>query len=199
MRAVSGYGTSAWIPTFFIRRYSWTASQAGVVYGTVVCIFGTLGIVTGGRLADWLARRGFPDANMRVGVIGALTWLPAGILYPLMPSGNSAAAVLVPTIFVTSLPVGVAAAAIQEMMPIVMRGQASALYLFVINLIGLGLGPTAVAMVTDYVFHNDNAVHYSLLIVGTIAHVGSGLLLWRGLKPFVSSLDRLKEWTRINV
>lgn len=197
--AFSGYGTSAWIPTFFIRRYSWTASQAGVVYGTVVCVFGTLGIVTGGRLADWLTRRGFPDANMRVGVIAALAWLPAGILYPLMPNGNSAAAVLVPTIFVTSLPVGVAAAAIQEMMPNVMRGQASALYLFVINLIGLGLGPTAVAVVTDYVFHNDNAVHYSLLIVGTIAHVGAGLLLWLGLKPFVSSLDRLKEWTKINV
>jgi MFS family permease len=106
---------------------------------------------------------------------------------------------LVPTIFVTSLPVGVAAAAIQEMMPNVMRGQASALYLFVINLIGLGLGPTAVALVTDYVFHNDNAVHYSLLIVGTIAHVGAALLLWLGLKPFVSSLDRLKDWTKLNV
>jgi MFS family permease len=197
--AFSGYGTSAWIPTFLIRRYNWSASQAGVVYGTIVCVFGTLGIVTGGRLADWLARRGYPDSSMRVGVIGALAWLPAGILYPLMPSGNSAAAVLAPTIFVTSLPVGVAAAAIQEMMPNVMRGQASALYLFVINLIGLGLGPTAVAVVTDYVFHNDSAVHYSLLIVGALAHVGAALLLWLGLKPFVRSLDRLKEWTKINV
>lgn len=197
--AFSGYGLSAWIPTFFIRRYGWTASQAGVVYGTVVCVFGTLGIVTGGWLADWLARCGHPDANMRVGVIGALTWLPAGILYPLMPSGNSAAAILALTIFVTSMPVGVAAAAVQEMMPNVMRGQASALYLFVINLIGLGLGPTAVAIVTDYVFHNDNAVHFSLLIVGTIAHLGAALLLWLGLKPFVSSLDRLKEWTEVNV
>ncbi len=197
--AFSGYGVSAWIPTFFIRRYSWTASQAGVVYGTIVCVFGTLGIVTGGWLADWLARRGFADSSMRVGVIGALAWLPAGILYPLMPSGNSAAAVLVPTIFVTSLPVGVAAAAVQEIMPNVMRGQASALYLFVINLIGLGLGPTAVALMTDYVFHNDNAVHYSLLIVGAIAHIGAALLLWLGLKPYVSSLDRLREWTKINL
>jgi len=197
--AFSGYGTSAWIPTFLIRRFGWTASHAGVVYGTIVCVFGTLGIVTGGWLADWLARRGYADSSMRVGVIGALAWLPAGILYPLMPSGNSAAAVLIPTIFVTSMPVGVAAAAMQEMMPNVMRGQASALYLFVINLIGLGLGPTAVAVVTDYVFHNDNAVHYSLLIVGTLAHVGAALFLWRGLKPFVGSLERLREWTRVNL
>jgi len=155
--------------------------------------------VTGGRLADWLAQRGFADSSMRVGVIGALAWLPAGILYPLMPSGDLAAAILVPTIFVASLPVGVAAAAVQEIMPNVMRGQASALYLFVINLIGLGLGPTAVAVMTDYVFHNDNAVHYSLLIVGTLAHIGAALLLWLGLKPYVSSLDRLREWSKINL
>jgi MFS family permease len=196
--AFSGYGTSAWIPTFLIRKYAWTGYQAGVVYGSIVCLFGTLGIVTGGRLADWLARRGVQDANMRVGLIGALAWLPAGALYPLMPTGNLAAAVLIPTVFLTSLPVGLAAAAIQEMMPNVMRGQASALYLFVINLIGLGLGPTAVAVMTDYVFHNDNAVHYSLLVVGTLAHLGSAALLWMGLKPFLRSLDRLRDWTKVN-
>lgn len=196
--AFSGYGTSAWIPTFLIRKYSWTVSQAGVRYGTMVCILGTIGIVTGGKLADWLARRGFQDSNMRVGLIGALAWLPAGMLYPLMPNGNLAVVALVPTIFLTSLPVGVAAAAIQEMMPNVMRGQASALYLFVINLIGLGLGPTAVAVMTDYVFHNDNAVNYSLLVVGTLAHLASAALLWVGLKPYRRSVDLLKDWTKTN-
>jgi hypothetical protein len=67
-------------------------------------------------------------------------------------------------------------------------------YLFVINLIGLGIGPTAVAMTTDYVFHNDNKVNLSLLIVCTIAHVVAAILLWIGMKPFVESLDRLKQW-----
>lgn len=197
--AFSGYGTSAWIPTFLIRKYGWTASQAGIRYGAIICIFGTIGIVVGGRLADWLARRGYFDANMRVGLVGAFLWLPAGALYPLMPSGNLATAMLVPTIFLTSLPVGVAAAAIQEMMPNVMRGQASALYLFVINLIGLGLGPTAVAVLTDYVFRNDNAVNYSLLVVGTLAHMGAAVLLWAGLKPYRRSLERLSAWTKLHV
>ena len=80
-------------------------------------------------------------------------------------------------------------------MPSEMRGQASAIYLFVVNLIGLGLGPTAVAMMTDYVFRNDLAVNYSLLVVTTLAHVASSILLWSGLKPFRTSLDRLKAWT----
>ena len=196
--AFSSFGSSAWIPTFFIRRYGWTGSQAGVTYGTIVCIFGTLGIVTGGRVADWLTQRGFQDANMRVGLIAALAWVPTGMLFPLMPNGNLAAALLIPTVFLMSQPVGVAAAAIQEIMPNVMRGQASAIYLFVVNLIGLGLGPTAVAMMTDFVFHDDNAIHYSLVVVGTLAHVGAATLLWMGLKPFLRSLDRLNNWMRIN-
>jgi MFS family permease len=196
--AFSSFGASAWIPTFFVRRYGWTASHAGVVYGTILLIFGTLGIVTGGRVADWMAQRGFRDANMRVGLIAALAWAPTGMLFPLMPNGNLAAALLVPTVFLMSQPVGIAAAAIQDLVPNVMRGQASAFFLFVVNLIGLGLGPTAVAMTTDFVFHRDNAIHYSLVVVGTLAHVGAAALLWIGLKPFLRSLDRLAEWTKIN-
>jgi MFS family permease len=196
--AFSSFGSSAWIPTFFIRRYGWTSSQTGVIYGAILCIFGTLGIVAGGRVADWLAQRGFRDANMRVGLIAALAWIPTGILFPLMPNGNLAVALLIPTVFLMGQPVGIAAAAILEIMPNVMRGQASALYLFVINLIGLGLGPTAVAMATDYIFHNDKAIHYSLVLVGILAHLGAATLLWIGLKPFLRSLDRLKDWTRIN-
>ena len=197
--AFSSFGSSAWIPTFFIRKYGWTSSQAGVAFGTILCIFGTLGIITGGRVADWLAQRGFQDANMRVGLIVALAWLPSGMLFPLMPNGSFAAALLIPTVFLMGQPVGVAAAAIQEMMPNAMRAQASALYLFVINLIGLGAGPTAVAMMTDFVFHNDKAIHYSLVVVGTLAHLGAATLLWIGLRPFLRSLDRSKDWTKINV
>ncbi len=197
--AFSSFGSSAWIPTFFIRRYGWTSSQAGVAFGTILCIFGTLGIVTGGRVADWLAQRGFQDANMRLGLIVALAWIPTGMLFPLMPNGSMAVALMIPTVFLMGQPVGVAAAAIQEMMPNAMRAQASALYLFVINLIGLGAGPTAVAVMTDFVFRNDHAIHYSLVVVGTSAHLAAATLLWIGLKPFLRSVDLSKDWTNSNV
>ena len=88
----------------------------------------------------------------------------------------------------------VAPAAIQEIMPNAMRGQASAIYLFVVNLLGLGLGPTAVALVTDYVFRDDQAVRYSLLIVMTSAELIALGLLWKGLKPYRESLERLRSW-----
>ncbi|WP_068830560.1 spinster family MFS transporter [Pseudomonas sp. BMS12] len=191
----AGYGSAAWIPTFFIRTYGWDAGQVGVIYGSLVALFGCLGIVFGGRLADWLAKHGRTDANMRVGLYAALGALPLVLMFPLMPDAFWACVLLAPTIFCLSMPFGVAPAAIQEIMPNSMRGQASAIYLFVITLFGLGLGPTAVALVTDYVFADDNALRYSLLIVTTLAVLGSVLLLWRGLHPYRESLQRLQQWS----
>lgn len=192
--AFAGYGSAAWIPTFYIRTYGWDAGQVGVVYGSIVAVCGCLGIVLGGRLADWLARRGHADANMRVGLIAALGALPLVALFPLMGNALWASILLVPTVFCLSMPFGVAPAAIQEIMPNSMRGQASAIYLFVITLIGLGVGPTAVALVTDYVFADDQALRYSLLLVSSLAVLSSVVLLGMSLRPYRDSLLRLQQW-----
>lgn len=194
----SSYGSSSWIPTFLTRNHGWTGAKPGLVFGTVVAVCGTLGIVAGGWLADRMAARGYRDANMRVGLIVSIAWLPFGILFPLVPSADWAVALMIPAVFLASAPFGVAPAAIQQMMPNAMRGQASAVYLFIVNLIGLGMGPTAVAITTDYIFRDDYKVNYSLVIVATIAHLAAALLLWTGLKPFMRSLDRLKAWMAAN-
>lgn len=190
----SAYGASTWIPTFFIRKHAWRPEQAGMVFGLIVAIAGTLGIMAGGRLADRLRIRGYADAEIRVALFAALGWLPFGLLYPLMPHGSWAALLLAPALFFISAPFGVAPAAIQRMMPNPLRAQASALYLFVINLIGLGLGPTAVALATDHVFQDKSAVDKSLLLVGLIADAAAIVLLWLGLKPYRHSLDYLERW-----
>ena len=192
--AFAGYGSAAWVPTFYIRTYGWDAGQVGIVYGCIVAVFGCLGIVFGGRLADWMAKRGRSDANMRVGLYAALAALPLVLLFPLMDSALWASVLLAPTVFCLSMPFGVAPAAIQEIMPNSMRGQASAIYLFVITLIGLGIGPTAVALVTDFVFADDNALRYSLLIVTTLAVLMSIILLAKSLKPYRESVTRLEQW-----
>lgn len=192
--AFAGYGSGAWIPTFYIRTYGWDAGQVGIVYGSIVAVFGCLGIVFGGRLADWMSKRGRSDANMRVGLIAAIGALPFVVSFPLLDNAVMVSVLMAPTVFFLSMPFGVAPAAIQEIMPNSMRGQASAIYLFVITLIGLGLGPTAVALVTDFVFASDQALRYSLLIVTAIAVVSSIVLLWMGLKPYRESLQRLQQW-----
>jgi hypothetical protein len=120
---------------------------------------------------------------------------PFVLAFPLMESALWAAILVAPAVFFLSMPFGVAPAAIQEIMPNSMRGQASAIYLFVITLIGLGIGPTAVALVTDYVFADDTALRYSLLIVTGIAVFSSIVLLSMSLKPYRESVMRLQQWS----
>jgi hypothetical protein len=120
--------------------------------------------------------------------------VPAGIAFLLVPNSHLAMAVLALPFFLGAVPIGVAPAALMQVTPSQMRGQVSAVYLFTMNLIGLGAGPTAVALVTDHVFHNDAMVGSSLLVVATTANILSALILWIGLKSYVLSQDHLKQW-----
>ncbi len=194
MLSFAAYGAAAWVPSFFIRSYGWDATTTGIVYGALTAIFGSAGIVFGGRLADRWLRRGQVDAGMRVCLIGALASIPFGLSFPLAATPALAALLLAPSIFCLAMPFGVAPAAIQEIMPNALRSQASAVYLFLVNLIGLGLGPTAVALCTDYVFHDDQAVRYSLMLVLPAAALVGSLLLVSGLPHYRASQERLKRW-----
>ncbi len=191
MIAFGSYGTSAWVPSFFIRTFNWEAGKVGIMYGLMVMVFGCLGILFGGWLTDRWLRQGKSDAALRVGICAASVAIVCSV-YLLAGSGTLAAVLMAPTVFALSMPFGAAPAAILEIVPNQMRGQTSAVYLFIVNLIGLGVGPTAVALVTDYVFANDLALKWSMLIVVTIANLAAISLLAAGLKPYRQTLRELK-------
>ena len=188
--AFSGYGAGAWTPAFLQRDHGMSIADSGIALGWIMAIAGTLGIVFGGWLADFLAARGRRDATMLVGIVAALVWIPAGVLYPIVASKNLALALMVPALFASGMPWGAAAAAVQEMTPSPLRAQATAVYLFAINLIGLGIGPSAVAYVTERVFRDDAAVGRSLAWVGLAAHVLAAAILFAGLRTFIRARDR---------
>ncbi len=195
---LAGYGGAAMIPELLATKHHWSKTRVGFVFGMISMVFGSLGIVMGGRLADSLRAKGYTDATFRVALVSAAGFLPFS-LYALMPTGNGVMMMLAPALFFSSMAFGVAPAAIQQMMPNSMRAQASATYLFVINLIGLGCGPTAVALVADKVFKNDNTLDISLAAVCILAHVLATVLLWSGLKPYRRSLDYLAKWNHEQV
>lgn len=196
--ALSGYGSSAWMPTFLQRRHGLTAAESGIAIGWIMATAGTLGVVFGGWLADRFAERGRGDAAMRVGWIASIAWIPCGVLYPLVPDYSLALLLLVPTLFFSGMPWGVAAVAVQEMTPRPLRAQATAVYLFTINLIGLGLGPSAVAYATQNVYGDDAAVGKSLLGVALAAHLAAAAILAAGFRPFVRARERSESWIGVS-
>ena len=158
------YASTAWTPTLFVRRFGWTGGQIGLLYGLLITIFSTAGIMLGGRLADRFTRRGYADAKLRVGIIAAVCLLPSSAIYFIADPNVAVGLIAIPCFFV-AFPLGASSAAIQEIMPNQARAMASAVYLLILNMIALGFGPTLVALLTDYVFHNEQDIHKSLAIV----------------------------------
>jgi MFS family permease len=104
-------------------------------------------------------------------------------------------AALVPYNFFASFAFGAAVAAIQEITPNRMRAQLGALFVSALTLIGLGLGPSVVGLLTDRVFGNDAALRYSLLIVTVVGLAGAAALLMVGLAPYRRSVANRSAWS----
>ena len=175
-------GVAAWIPSHFIRQFGWTPAEVGLRYGSVLMVFGTAGIVSGGWIAGILRERGRQDSNLLLIVLSALLALPLGVAAPLMPTASSSLAVFALYLFAGAMPYGGAAAAFQEITPNRMRGQVSAIYLFWLNLAGIGLGPTLVAALSQNVFGGDlgisRAMATDVLVAAPLSAIA--ILLSRG-------------------
>ena len=193
MFVMLAYAILSWTPAFFIRKYGWTPGEVGLIYGSILLVFGTSGVVSAGWIADALRRRGYADANLRVIVIGALCATPFGIAAPLVDNVWLALALMAPFTFLWSLPHGIAPAALQPITPNRMRAQVSALYLLSVNLIGLGIGPTFVALMTDYLYKDPALVGHSLATVAAISAPMSAVILYTGLKYYRASLAEAEE------
>jgi hypothetical protein len=77
-----------------------------------------------------------------------------------------------------------APAALQVVTPNQMRGQVSAVWMLVLNLVTAGVGPSAVGVITDYVFGDPLAVGKSIALVNCLSVPLAALALWAALAPF---------------
>ena len=173
------YGIGAWMGSFFMRTHHWSDVQAGTWQGINTIIFGPIGTLLGGRLADNWTKRGVGDAPLRVGMLAAGAMIVTAGVYPAVSWDKLAAALIIPVNIFAAMPWGAASVAIAEVMPPRMRGQGTAINQLILNLTAGILGPTSVALITDYVFHDDLALRWSLVICTVIGmSLTIALLAW---------------------
>lgn len=182
---IMGYGIGSWLPAFFARTYGLAVGSAAFTatllwLGTIFTLVGSAGVVAGGYLADRLHRR-YVDGHLRAVLVGIGLLLPGYALFALMPT--PALALLIPATLGAAIPTAAGAAALMLIAPPRMRVQVSALFYCVINLVGLGVGPTAVALLTDYVFRDEAALRYSLALVALSAGVAAIITMALVLAP----------------
>jgi len=191
--AAIGYGTLAWAPAFFDRAYHFPVQRVGVIVGILVALGGLVGTLTSGFLSDrWLAQDK-PAARFRVTLVAWAIIIPGAILWPLMPSAPLSLAML--TLAITGFAMAQAAAppSVQDVFPNAMRGQAIALYLLLGGLVGIGLGPMLVALVTDHMFGDDAMLGTSLVVVtAPLTLIGLWLSI-SGQRPYARTLSALQR------
>ena len=187
------YGAMAWIPQFLHRTYGMPVPEAGLWFGGATAICGACGLMLGGWMADGLYRRGYRDAHLRVLLLNVVLLLPLFVGMALAPTAAIAVALMIVSMLAGTLHGGVAGAALQMVTPNRLRARMVALYFLVANLVGLGCGPTAMALVTDLVFHDDAALRYGIAIVTAVALPVSALILTLGLKPFARAVQASEQ------
>ncbi|HXI48721.1 MAG TPA: MFS transporter, partial [Steroidobacteraceae bacterium] len=177
MLAMCGYCVVAWLPTALIRAYGVTAGQVGKVLGVSTILMNSTGMLLAGVLCDRLTRLGKRDAPIIVALISACGITVFASLPAFMPS----VPMIWVAIFVAGLTFnaynGVGPMAINQVTPNQYRAQVSAVYLFVVNALGLGVGPALVPFVNDHVFHDPVKIRYSLLAVVSFAALAAISLL----------------------
>lgn len=182
-------GFLAWVPTFYIRQYGMSAGEIGPLLGLLLLIFGSGGIVAGGVFSDRLIARGDRAGPLTAAGLAGFALLPFAVLAPIVENFELGVALFAGFFFLVAFPYGAAAAAIQMAAPPHLRAQVSAIYLFVLNLAGIGFGPTAVALFTDEVFADQGQLGWSLALVGAICAPLAGFVLIRGRSAFSTSVE----------
>ena len=189
LTALAGYGMGTWFPSFLIRVHGLSLTEAGLVLGVVGTTGALIGAVSGGLLCDRLAAKD-KRWQLRLPAVGAgLSVIFLG-MFLVYPEGHNAhfgdfrvpvaAAFQFFGAIASAFWIGPTYAAVQTLTPAHLRSQASALLLLLLNLIGLGLGPVLVGMLSDGLtnIYGAHAIRYAMLISLVTVVIGS-YLFWR--------------------
>jgi MFS family permease len=193
MLSIIGYGALAWAPAQFDRRFAIPPAKSGIIIGIVVAAAGAIGTLLSGFLSDYWSNRSVSAARLRVAFLGVLLLPAPAVLWPLVGSPWLAYTLLFMTVFSLSIAQSAAPALIQAVVPNRMRGQAIACYLLLAGLMGIGLGPTLVAVLTDFVFKDHSALRYSLALSAAPTALFALWLIGSGLKYYQQTFIALHK------
>lgn len=176
------YGQLAFMPVMFERQYGWSPGKLATAFGAIAIVGGSFGSIVAGWYSSFLARRGRLNGDWVVCFVGGVGSLLPGAAAPLMPNGMLSLLMFGLSGLFANWPAVGALAAIARIAPNQMRGQITALQTSSVGLIGAGLGPLSVGILSDSLPANTNSVGYALTVTfGFCLVLGSILLLlgWR--------------------
>ncbi|MBX9731753.1 MAG: MFS transporter [Sphingomonas sp.] len=147
--ALIGYATANFGPSFMQRSFGMTLLQVSLIYAPMLALSGAFGGIVGGRIADVLGRRYGVHAQAWFVAALKLAALPFAIAFYLSDDLIWAFVAVTTYLFLSSSYLGPSFSLIQGLAPTRMRAVWAAITLLVLNLIGMGLGPSITGMLSD--------------------------------------------------
>lgn len=183
------YGNGNFFPSFLIRNHGMTIGDVGLYLGLISGLAGALGTFMGGFLGD---RLGIVDKRWYVWVPlwGTLIALPPYAYILLGQNVDLILLILIPTTVLNTLYLGPSIAMCQGIVSPSMRAVASAVMFFILNMVGLGLGPLMVGVLSDLyvpIFGNDH-LRYAMLTALVLGLIGV-FCFWQGSRRLLDDID----------
>ncbi|MEZ5656381.1 MAG: MFS transporter [Sphingobium sp.] len=187
--SMMGYGLFFWLPSYLVRSFNLTLLDASLHYGAILLFGGIAGIWLGGVLGDRLgaAKKSAYALVPATAFVITIPFYMFGLLAnDLLPA---LALLLIPTAL-GLVWLGPILSTIQHLVPPNMRATASAIFLFINNLIGIGLGTPAIGALSDLLtqHYGNDALRYSIL-AGTGFYVIAALLLFKASRMLAGDWD----------
>ena len=163
----------AWSPAYFARERGFSVVDAGYVVGAAALVAGPLGHICGGWSVDRLTRLGIAGPALTVMIAGMALSIPSALLLTTLPDGFGPIAAFVILMFAISATAGPCLAGLQAMTPAEHRGAVISVYMCIMTLIAVGLGPLIVGFASDHLASDGGSLGLALTAVAaTVACVG---------------------------
>lgn len=167
LSAFVGYGVTTFFPSYLIRSFEMTTTEVGTYLGLILGIPGGIGIALGGYLAD---RFGSKDTRWYLWIVSValLLSMPFALYSYLADSAYTALWLLVVPVMLGNFYQATTFSQVQGLVGLRMRAVSAAVLLFILNIIGLGLGPQFVGWLSDQLApsYGIESMRYALLIAG---------------------------------
>jgi MFS family permease len=177
------YGQGFWQPEFLVRTFGWDIAYVGSLLASLAFAASLIGQFSAVQVIGLFTRRGHADAVMR-GYIFMMVFATVGSILAFSTANPvlTVAGLLISNIVMTSV-LTFGSSALQLFAPQPLRGRLSGIFISVGSLMGLGLGPSVVGALTEYVLGGKQHIGTSLLIYAVTVQLAIMVFLALGLAP----------------
>jgi MFS family permease len=192
--AMAGYSMAHWGPTFLLRVHELSLASVGTWLGVFAFVAGGGGAILGGRMADRLGRRD-PRWYAWTAAIAAFAALPFGLGFLMLGSTTAAVACYAPQTFAIALYNGPLYAMNQALAKPRMRAMAVAIHLFVVSIVGGGLGPWLVGRASDTLraTQGELGIRYALLGIFVLGVSAAGCFYLLTARSLARDFEAARE------